>query len=561
MHDLNHLRACGLRSLAGLAVANALVLGGWGAADGHHAIAALAVGLAAVPVALAIRASSGPAARLALGVIFPLHAALALALAAATGWQLDMHMLFFAYLAMLAMLADWRVILIAAAVTAAHHLTLNFVASHLVFDGGPDILRVLFHAVVVVIETAALVVLCLRIEALVTGLATSQRERAELEAANAANQQQQLAHQQAVIATLSEGLDRLASGDLAWRMDTKAGLGEDHAALSAVYNASAERLAGIIGEVRGAAVAVNTGAEEIRVSSDDLAARNAQQAASLEETAAAMRALTGEVRLAAESALAARGAMHQTNASAGEGGAVVRRSVEAMAAIEQSAREITQITDVIDAIAFQTNLLALNAGVEAARAGEAGKGFAVVAGEVRALAQRSADAARDIKRLIASSTAHVGEGAALVGETGTLLEAIVAQIGEVTERVGQIADMAASQAGQLEQANTAVAAMDQVTQRNAAMVEESTAAARKLSDEASSLAELVAQFRIGEPHAAVATIRTPASGERAAAGRHTPATANAPSRTAARGNRPRKSQAAAAAALPAVADQQDWAEF
>lgn len=572
MHDLGQLRRSGLRSLAAIAIVNAVVIGGWGAASGHYVIAVLALVLTAAPVVAAMQPASGQGARLVLGIVFPLYAALALALAAGTSWQLDIHMMFFAYLAILAVLADWRVILMAAAVTAAHHLSLNFLASHLVFEGGPDILRVLFHALVVVIETAALAALCLRIEALIAGLAESRRQQAALEASNAAQQQRQLERQQAVIATLGEGLDKLASGDLVWRMDAGVKLDGEYAALREAYIASAAKLAGIIGEVRGAAIAVNAGADEIHAASDDLASRNAQQAASLEATAAAMRALTGEVRLAAESAGAARSAMHQTHARADEGGAVVRRSVEAMAAIEHSAREITQITDVIDAIAFQTNLLALNAGVEAARAGEAGKGFAVVAGEVRALAQRSADAARDIKRLIASSTAHVGEGVALVGETGILLEAIVAQIGAVTAQVTQIAEMAGGQAAKLEQANTAVAAMDQVTQRNAAMAEESTAAARTLSHEASRLAELVEQFRTATADTGARSPQAPAPEARSrtppAPVRSAPAKAKAPARKPARNHAARAPSTGNLARKPvtqtarlALADDQDWSEF
>jgi methyl-accepting chemotaxis protein len=597
MKDLAHLRASGMRSLAIIAGLNAAILAGWAAISSAWLIAALTLGITAPVVMSGARGIATSSARMGAGLVFPLYAALALALAAGTSWQLDMHMLFFAYLAMLAILADWRVILVAAAVTAAHHLSLNFLASHLVFDGGPDIWRVLLHAVIVVIETAALAVLCQRIEALFNGLAASQQQQAALEAAAAAQQAEQLAAQKTVIATLSEGLGKLAGGDLAWRMDDRNGLAAEYRALADAYNASAAQLSQIIGEVRSSASGVNAGASEIRAASDDLAQRNERQAASIQETNAAMVQVTREVRKAAEGAEAARAAMHQTHAEAHNGGAVVRQSVEAMSAIEQSAREITQIIDVIDAIAFQTNLLALNAGVEAARAGEAGKGFAVVAGEVRALAQRSADAARDIKRLIATSTAHVGEGVALVGETGTLLEAIVGQMGDVTAQVSTIADMASQQASKLEQVGQAVGAMDTMTQQNAAMVEQSTAAARNLSQEASRLADMVVQFRIGQNDgkapAARARAALPASGSpvwqsahpatpvakaasapvaaQPAASKRAPAKAQtrarrpasaAPLPPATRGNLALKPAASAPrpSAAPSV-DDQDWSEF
>ncbi len=530
MKDLAYLRIYGLRSLAGIAAANAAVLGAAAVIGGQLLIAALSLANTLPLIHFALRSDGGTAARMTAGLTFPLHAALALVLAAGSSWQLDMHMLFFAYLAMLAILADWRVILIAAAVTAAHHLTLNFVASHLVFDGGPDILRVLFHALVVIIETGALMVLCQRVEALVIGLADSQRQQTAIEQASAARQEEQLASQRAVIAAVNEGLERLAGGDLTWRLADGGALGDGYKALRDAYDNSAARLAAIIGEVRTAAAGVNLGADEIRAASDDLAQRNERQAARLEDTAAAMRDVTIEVRKAAVSAEAARAAMHQTHAQAHDGGMVVRQSVEAMAAIEHSAREITQIIDVIDGIAFQTNLLALNAGVEAARAGEAGKGFAVVAGEVRALAQRSADAARDIKRLIAASTTHVGEGVSLVGQTGTLLEAIVGQVGAATEQVSTIAAMAAAQASKLEEVNASVGAMDQMTQQNAAMVEQSTAAARNLSEQASRLAEMVAQFRTGASDGAMPLgASVSAAGASGAAGAAKPLVSRLPS--------------------------------
>lgn len=299
--------------------------------------------------------------------------------------------------------------------------------------------------------------------------------------------------QKAVVETLSNALEKLASGDLAYRIgDTLKG---EQAKLREAYNRSIGQLSRIIEDVRGSAGSVNTGSDEIRAASDDLATRNEQQAASLEETAASMREVTDLVRKTAENAGLAQSAIKKTHSQANDGGKVVGRAVEAMAAIEKSSQEITQIIDVIDGIAFQTNLLALNAGVEAARAGDAGKGFAVVANEVRALAQRSAEAASDIKSLISTSTSHVGEGVTLVGETGTLLEGIVEQIGAVTDQVNDIASMATSQSVNLDQVNTSVEAMDQMTQRNAAMVEETTAAARSLSDEATRLQQMVSQFR------------------------------------------------------------------
>jgi methyl-accepting chemotaxis protein len=297
-----------------------------------------------------------------------------------------------------------------------------------------------------------------------------------------------------VVETLTDALDRLAEGDLTHRI---AGMPPgEHERLGEAFNASVAKLETMIGAVRATAGGVRTGSDEIRAASEDLALRNEQQAASLEETAASVGTTVALTRQSADSASAAKSAIAQTHARATEGGAVVGKAVAAMGAIEQSAKEITQIIDVIDGIAFQTNLLALNAGVEAARAGEAGKGFAVVANEVRALAQRSAEAARDIKALIDKSTAHVGDGVSLVGETGTLLAEIVSQVGAVTSQVSEIAETAAAQASNLEQVNSAVGTIDRMTQQNAAMVEQATAATRSLSSEAQRLGELVAQFRV-----------------------------------------------------------------
>ncbi len=311
--------------------------------------------------------------------------------------------------------------------------------------------------------------------------------------------------QTAVVEALSSGLSRLAAKDLEHRLDKP--LPQAYEALRENYNAAVASLAEALRIVRIGTASVQGSISEIGEAAHDLALRNEAQAAQIAQTAVEMDAVTAIVRETATGAQAVSQTITQADREAGEGGEVVRRAIEAMAAIEHSAQEIGQIISVIDGIAFQTNLLALNAGVEAARAGEAGKGFAVVATEVRALAQRSADAAQSIKALITTSGEQVGAGVELVRESGTRLEAIVRRISEIGALTGSIAGSATRQATSLSQINAAMGEMDRMTQQNAAMVEESSAATRSLAAEAVRLNELVATFRtrdIAQRPAAVA---------------------------------------------------------
>ena len=296
-----------------------------------------------------------------------------------------------------------------------------------------------------------------------------------------------------IVSSVGEGLARLAKGDLVSRIEDD--LTGPFARLKTDFNAAIESLRETMLSVSGASGDINRGATEIRQSSDDLSQRTEQQAANIEETAAAMNQLTSSVAETASGAGEANSLVAQVRDQAEHGGNVVRRAVDAMAAIERSSDEISDIISVIDGIAFQTNLLALNAGVEAARAGDAGKGFAVVASEVRALAQRSADAAKDVKTRILTSREQVGSGVSLVNETGEALGAIIGQINEINERVSSIAAAAARQSSGIQQINSAVRDMDSMTQQNAAMVEESNAAARNLSTGANDLVEKVSRFR------------------------------------------------------------------
>ena len=242
---------------------------------------------------------------------------------------------------------------------------------------------------------------------------------------------------------------------------------------------------------------------EISTASDNLSQRTEQQAASLEETAAALDEITATVKKSAAGAIQAKQIVSAADEDARQSATIVRKAVEAMEAIATSAQQISQIIGVMDEIAFQTNLLALNAGVEAARAGEAGRGFAVVASEVRALAQRSADAAKEIKGLILNSTSYVESGVKLVAETGASLERIQSQVAEINTVVIEIANGSQEQATGLEQINSAINQMDQATQQNAAMAGEATAASNALSHESAQLAALVGQFQVDAGRAAL----------------------------------------------------------
>jgi methyl-accepting chemotaxis protein len=264
------------------------------------------------------------------------------------------------------------------------------------------------------------------------------------------------------------------------------------------FNTSVSQLRNALLSVGQSVSTVDGGAREISDASDNLSKRTEQQAASLEETAAALEEITSNVKATSKRTSDARDVVRDARARADQSGQVVRNAVVAMERIEKSSQQISQIISVIDEIAFQTNLLALNAGVEAARAGEAGKGFAVVALEVRELAQRSANAAKEIKALISNSAIAVGEGVKLVNDTGEGLAVIEQLVQTVTQHMDAIATAAQEQSVGLAEVNTAVNHMDQATQQNAAMVEEMSAAGAGLAQESAKLTDLLARFQVGQ---------------------------------------------------------------
>jgi methyl-accepting chemotaxis protein len=298
---------------------------------------------------------------------------------------------------------------------------------------------------------------------------------------------------QTMAGELAGVMGAMADGDLSKRV------GGDYGGVFGELKSSSNRMSDILrdfaAKLTDSARATKMASAEISAGSQDLAQRTESQAASIEETAASMHEITTTVKQNADNAQAASQLATAARDTANKGGSVVGDAVTAVTQIEESAQKIADIVGLIDEIAFQTNLLALNASVEAARAGESGKGFAVVAQEVRALAQRSADASREIKALITQSNAQVKTGASLVNQTGASLTEIVSAIKKVSDIVAEIAAASREQASGLEQINTAVAQMDEMTQRNGALVEETSASAQQLANQSAQLAELIAFFR------------------------------------------------------------------
>ncbi|MCB1782326.1 MAG: HAMP domain-containing protein [Candidatus Competibacteraceae bacterium] len=303
-----------------------------------------------------------------------------------------------------------------------------------------------------------------------------------------------------IIHSLRQGIalaEQLATGDLTAAHTEVTANDEIGQLLRAMQTMNTE-LRRIVGQVIHATDQVNSAAAEIAQGSTNLAQRTEEQASALEETASSMEELTATVKQSADNAGHANQLAGAARAQAEQGGEVVEQAVTAMSAISTSSRKIADIIGVIDEIAFQTNLLALNAAVEAARAGEQGKGFAVVAAEVRKLAQRSADAAKEIKGLITDSVTKVDDGGKLVEQSGKTLQEIVTAVKKVSGIVAEITAAAKEQASGIEQVNTAILSMDQVTQQNAALVEETAAASQSMGEQARELQRLMGFFKLDQ---------------------------------------------------------------
>lgn len=455
----------------------------------------VAVAITLLPTLIARSSNIQSSGRILLGVTMPVYPAILLYQTAGSNFQMDIHMMFFALLATLAVMCDWRPIVAGTAVIAVHHLGTNFLIPTWVFPDGADLPRVLLHAAVVLVEAGVLIQVSVQLERMIERQAATRREADRLEQEAAAARNAIAAEQALVIGALGEGLNAMSRNDLTRRIDDT--FPPDYEKLRTDYHLALEGMRQSLEKISGAATSIDESAGDVSHAAHDMADRTERQSATLHDTVASIRTITESVSGTAQHATDARQVLHAAQGEAESSAQVVERARVAMDNIEHAGVEIDQIIAVIDGLSFQTNLLALNAGVEAARVGEAGKGFAVVATEVRALAQRSAEAAMDIKSKIGASNAQIAVGVQVVAETSETLERITSRILQISDVVMTIAQSVETQAVKLREVNSTVGALDGITQQNAAMVEETSAAARSLAQQSRTLAEEITKFRLG----------------------------------------------------------------
>lgn len=518
MKTISDIRNIGMKVLIVLLWINAALVITRALFVGHDQAAVLAVGaiiMAGMGTLSWRYDKNGTIARATMGLTQAALVSLLVASFSGSSLQIDMHMYFFAMLAICAAVVDWRPILAFTGLTAVHHTVLYFLIPAVVFPGESSIVRVGLHALILVAEAGVLLALTTMMwkafasaSEAITGAHAAQVEAekhsqsAEMAQNEVAAAQQQRDAEKAmetdklqdVIDALGTGLSKLAQGDVTYRMREQ--FDGPFEQLSEDFNSSVRKLEFALSSVSKTAKHLSHGTGEMSQSSDELAHRAEQQAAALNETGIAIENISTSIEKTSQKANEAGSRVADTKEKTAHSAKIVANAISAMDEIKQSSEQVGQIINVIDEIAFQTNLLALNAGVEAARAGEAGKGFAVVAQEVRELAGRSANAAKEIQQLIDKSEKQVANGVSLVNDTGATLKVIEDEVFNINELISEMASTFNEQASGVREVNSAVSEMDGVTQQNAQMAKQSTQSIQELSNEAERLIESLSVFTV-----------------------------------------------------------------
>lgn len=449
-------------------------------------------------LAILARAGSPQIARVAVSVALMGQVMILTAALAGHPWQMDSHMVYFAALACLVLIFDPIALIVAAAVVAVQHLSLSVLLPQLIYPSATlfeNLLRTAFHGTVVVMESAALLyVVITRIaqfkrrvaqsEALSETLAQSERDREKM--GGTEREQTRMMH------ALRDALARLAQGDLSAQI--KHPFSENFEELRRNYNDAVAALSLAMGNVYEHAESIRADTSSISSAAASLANRTEDQARGLAQVTQTVEQISGFMKSSAEEAQSARTSTDQARKESETGMDVVNRAIEVMNGVERSSNRIRSITDVIEDLAVQTNLLALNAGVEAARAGSAGRGFAVVASEVRALAQRSSEAAHQITELIEESGQQVQSGVKMVGEAGSVFSGVLSSVRVVSDTMQNIADSVTEHSAGIGQIRNTMSELDNLTQQNAAMFEETSAASSALNSATDQLSRVISQF-------------------------------------------------------------------
>lgn len=508
--SLDALRLTGMRLLAALMGLMAAASLAGAVATRHWSIGFLAAVVAAYPLLLALRGAVDPRARMVVTMTIVAQPALLLILFRGEAWQVDLHMIFFAALAASAVLCDPRALIAGTLVVALHHLVLGMAVPDWVFTNGGGLPRILLHAVVLIAEAGALVLMATSMIRLLDALQTESTQRAEAEAFTARERQQQADELRAIIETVSRGLAALADGDLTQSL--KGHLPQAYIALGEAFDGTLRQLRSLLLAITESTNAIRSGSSEIAHAAEDLAKRTEANAAALEQTTAAVAQIDRRLVQTADAAreTVARANDAVTTVEAGRATAV--DAVGAMNRVHESAKGIDSVIEGLDKIAFQTRVLAMNAAVEAGRAGEAGRGFAVVADLVSALAMRAEEEAGRARDQLTSTQVQVEGAVDMVRRVDDAFAGIAVDVDQVRLQLTDMASANQSQAKAVNEISTALTNMDQSTQKNAAMVEQTSAAARQLTQEVALLSEKASHFRAGGASEAPAAKR--ASGAR-----------------------------------------------